>query len=186
MKNADVSVDYRSESELSPYVSIVLQDIRFGVDKQVKRFHHIKCYDYVAIVALTRSGHVPIVSQHRVAVGETTWELPAGLCDQDLTPAEHAVNELREECGLEASRWIPLPPLFTDTGRIENKLWSFVALDCVPSSTASHQFGAHEDEGLTTKMVRVEDFILLAEQGGLSHAGHLGVVLMARQFLLGS
>ncbi len=51
-------------------------------------------------VLITRGRQVLGVRQERVAVGRTTWEIPAGLIDPGETPAAAAAREAAEEVQL--------------------------------------------------------------------------------------
>ena len=58
----------------------------------------------VAVVPLLPGGKVLLVRQHRYAVGEDTWEIPAGKLDKGERPAACAARELEEETGYRAGR----------------------------------------------------------------------------------
>ena len=64
----------------------------------------------VAIIAVTNSGNLVLVEQHRPPVNQTVIELPAGLVgdltDQPLEDLEQAARrELFEETGYRAEKW---------------------------------------------------------------------------------
>jgi len=59
----------------------------------------------VAMVPLHEDGSVTLVHQYRAAVGDTMWEIPAGMRDvANESPEETAQRELAEEVGLQAGR----------------------------------------------------------------------------------
>lgn len=64
----------------------------------------------VGIVAITRDQRVLLIEQHRVPLGKTVVEIPAGLVGDHAGQVEDdaiaaAVRELREETGFEGSNW---------------------------------------------------------------------------------
>lgn len=73
-----------------------------------------------AVVPVDASGRVCLVRQYRLGVEDFLWEIPAGKLDAGEPPEACAVRELREETGIDASRWTPLgsyvpaPALFTE------------------------------------------------------------------------
>jgi ADP-ribose pyrophosphatase len=97
----------------------------------------LRLADYVCTVALTPAGEFVLVRQYRPAIERMTLELPAGHVDPGETPAESARRELVEETGLTPTRVESLAPLAPDTGRLSNVLWTFLAVDCVPTVPVS-------------------------------------------------
>jgi 8-oxo-dGTP pyrophosphatase MutT (NUDIX family) len=73
-----------------------------------------------AIVAVDAANRVCLVRQYRHGVQDFLWEIPAGKLDAGERPDVCAVRELKEETGVQASRWtslgiyIPAPSLFTE------------------------------------------------------------------------
>ena len=59
----------------------------------------------VGIVALDADLNTWIVGQYRYPLGVYSWEIPEGGGRRDLPPIESARRELREEVGIEATRW---------------------------------------------------------------------------------
>lgn len=58
--------------------------------------------DAVVIIAVDESGeHILLAREFRLAPGEWVYNFPAGLIDDEETPAQSAVRELQEETGLE-------------------------------------------------------------------------------------
>ena len=88
----------------------------------------------VCVLALRDSGknsgglEVLGVSQSRPAVGQETWELPAGLIDEGETPEAAASRELSEETGF-AGRLELITQMFTSPGYSTEKIFLFEAKD---------------------------------------------------------
>src|SRR6266516_2958814 len=71
----------RRTTEVSPWVSIIAREVEFSRGAAPQVYHAVEQPDYISIVALTRSGKIPIVRQYRPALEAYAWELPAGLVD---------------------------------------------------------------------------------------------------------
>lgn len=85
----DVLLSPRNGSELTAYV--------------------LETRDWVNIVPLTPDREVIMVRQYRFAAEEITLEIPGGLIDRaDLSPAEAARREMREETGYDSDRIVEL------------------------------------------------------------------------------
>jgi 8-oxo-dGTP pyrophosphatase MutT (NUDIX family) len=57
------------------------------------------------ILPIHEDGSIILVGQHRVPLGDYSWEIPEGGVPLGIDPLEGARRELREEAGLEASDW---------------------------------------------------------------------------------
>ena len=104
-------------------------------------FYSIRQADYVVIVAFTPEDELLLVRQFRPAVESVTLELPSGLVDHGTTSAA-AMRELMEETGYAAETMTLLGDTFPDIGRLQNRMWCFLAHGCRPVS------GAIVEEGI--------------------------------------
>ena len=113
---------------------------------KIHEFQVLGSPDWVAVIALTRSGDIILVNQYRHGVARLSLELPGGLVKPGQTPEQSAREELEEETGYRASvfeylGWMyPLPALFT------NKFHVYYAANAEPSGT----FNPDETEELET------------------------------------
>src|SRR5687767_5099472 len=92
-------------------------------DADPQPFYSLKLPDYVTIIASTTSGDIVLVRQYRPAVEAVTLELPSGLVDGKDGPEATARRELEEETGYRAAEMVHLGTLYSDTGRLQNRLW---------------------------------------------------------------
>ena len=68
--------------------------------------------DSVAVAALDENQRILLIRQYRHPVRRKSWELRAGLRDQDgESPLETARRELAEETGIRAAAWATLVDL---------------------------------------------------------------------------
>ena len=89
----------------------------------------------VAVLIVRGEGdgaEVLLVSQRRPAVGARTWELPAGLVDEDETPEQAAVRELAEEVGLGGTLQ-KFAEVYSSPGFTDEKVYLFEATELYDS-----------------------------------------------------
>ena len=89
----------------------------------------------VVVAAVDADDNVFLVRQYRHPIGRELLEFPAGTLEPEEEPLAAAKRELREEVGLEAREWTPLPAFFSSPGFVNERLYPFLArnLTKVPS-----------------------------------------------------
>ena len=87
----------------------------------------------VVIIPKTKNGKILMVSQWRHAIQQTLIELPAGHIDDGETPEEAGIRELQEEIGYKPGKLISLSEMWIAPGWCNEKIFSFLALDLIPS-----------------------------------------------------
>lgn len=163
----------RRTTQVSPWMAIIEREVEFSAGAEHQLYHAIAQQDYIAIVALTGDGRIPIVRQYRPALERFTWELPAGLVDKGETPQACCQRELMEETGFATKAVHALGAYAPCTARLSNQVHSFFV-------AAGERASAWQPEaGIDVKLVTP------AELGGLILAGeftlqlHIGALLLA-------
>lgn len=86
--------------------------------------------DAAAVIAFNQDKRMIFVRQHRVAIGQNSLEIPAGLIDPtDDSPLEAAQRELEEETGLAAENWQKIAGFYHSPGFCDEYLYIFEAHD---------------------------------------------------------
>jgi len=85
-----------------------------------------------AVIPIDRHERLTLVRQHRVPVGASMLELPAGFVDANESPLEAARRELAEETGLHGGEWVEVSTFFTSAGFTDETLHLFLATDLDP------------------------------------------------------
>jgi 8-oxo-dGTP pyrophosphatase MutT (NUDIX family) len=125
-------------------------------DGRVSAYELVDHPDAVGIVAVrmerTPGGDVTplvaLVRQARPAIGQETWEIPAGLVDpgEEANPQATAERELREETGYVAGRFVLLHRHYPSPGFMNEAISVYLATDLrhAPGAPAPdpHEIGA--------------------------------------------
>jgi 8-oxo-dGTP pyrophosphatase MutT (NUDIX family) len=97
-------------------VSLVVQDNKWEI---------VEHAEAVAVLVL-REREVLGVMQHRPAINQTTWELPAGLIDEGETPQGAATRELAEEVQLTGDLEL-ITQVYSSPGFTNEKIYIYEA-----------------------------------------------------------
>lgn len=88
------------------------------------------------IVPVLPDGRILMIANHRVSVGETLLELPAGTIDPPEAPQTCAERELTEETGYRAAKLRPLVSFFSSPGICTERMYAFLATGLTAGATA--------------------------------------------------
>src|SRR4026208_2082473 len=84
---------------ISQWMEVIAREVEFTAGAEPEIYHAVSQLDYLAVVALTPDGRIPVVRRYRPAMETCPWELPAGLVERGEAPSVAASRELLEETG---------------------------------------------------------------------------------------
>jgi 8-oxo-dGTP pyrophosphatase MutT (NUDIX family) len=155
-------------------MDVIAREVEFAAGVEPEIYHAVSQRDYLAIVALTPDGRIPIVRQYRPAIEAFTWELPAGLVERGEDPAAAGARELLEETGYPARAVHSLgAPAAACTGRLSNYVHSFFV------QTGERAADFTPEPGLTIALKSPAELAALIKSGAFVQQLHLGALLLA-------
>jgi ADP-ribose pyrophosphatase len=163
----------RRTTAVSPWVSLIAREVEFSRGAAPQIYHAIEQADYISIVALTRTGKIPIVRQYRPALEAFSWELPAGLVERDEDPAEGCRREFLEETGFAARAVHALGDNSACTGRLNNRIHNFFL------EAGQRTNGFKPEPGINVKLVSPAELVRLIRSGAFVSQLHIGALLLA-------
>jgi ADP-ribose pyrophosphatase len=161
----------RRITTVSPWMQIIEREVEFASGDEPHLYHAVAQADYIAIVARTPEGRIPIVRQYRPAVERFTWELPAGMVDEGETPEDCCARELQEETGFAARKVHALGTYAPCTARLSNRIHSFFV--------ETGERGASSEVAIDVKLVSPQELGALILSGEFVLQLHIGAVMLA-------
>ena len=126
----------------------------------------------VVIIPLVDTDHVCLINNHRVAVGKTLIELPAGTLEPPEPPRDTAERELQEETGYRAREFHELPAFFMSPGILNERMHLFVAKGLTPGEHARET-----GEEIENLVVPWDEAVAMAMDGRIEDAKTLVALL---------
>jgi ADP-ribose pyrophosphatase len=163
----------RRVTRVSPWVDLIEREVQVKPGAATESYHAIAQPDYIAIVARTPDGMIPIVRQYRPAVECFTWELPAGMLDKGEAPADCCRRELLEESGYPARTVHALGTHAPCTARLSNRMHSFFV------ETGPRDGLTATEPGIELKLVSPQELGALIRTGDFVLQLHIGALLLA-------
>ena len=127
----------------------------------------------VVILPVLDAGRVVLIRNHRFAVGETLWEVPAGTLEPGEELGVCARRELAEETGYTAERWTYRGFLYASPGVMDEKLHLFIA-EGLTAGTARPE----ADETIEPVTLPLTEAIAMCLSGEIKDAKTVTLLLM--------
>ena len=121
----------KSENILSlgTWLSVRQETVELPSGKQIPTWFILEFPDWINVIAITRDGHFVMEDQYRHALGQTCYELVAGVIDPGETPLQAAQRELAEETGYGKGTWELFMTLSPNPTNHNNLPYTFLARD---------------------------------------------------------
>jgi ADP-ribose pyrophosphatase len=158
---------------ISPWMKVIEREVEFAAGAKPELYHAVGQQDYIAIVAMTPDGKIPIVRQYRPAMERFTWELPAGLVDDGENAGDTCRRELMEETGYPALAVHDLGSFAPCSARLSNRMHSFF-VECGPRAS-----DAAIESGIELKVVTPADLAGMIRSGEFTLQLHIGALMLA-------
>ncbi len=91
-------------------------------------FYVLEYPDWVNVIAITKDGKFVLERQYRHGLGETRYEIPAGVIEEGEQPVDAAKRELYEETGYTGGEWTLLMATSGNASTTNNLSHCFLAV----------------------------------------------------------
>lgn len=130
---------------------------------------------FAVVFALTPDENVVLVRQYKHGAAEILTELPAGMIDEDESPADCAARELAEETGYTGSPPQLIRTFFADPTNATGRFHLFLVRDAVCS--ALPQFDVTEE--IEVELVSIAEVRAMALDGRIAAGSQVAATLVA-------
>ncbi len=124
---------------------------------------------WINVIAITKDGRFVMEDQYRHALGQTHFELVAGVVDEGETPLEAAKRELSEETGFGGGEWKLFMTTSPNPTNHTNLSYTFLATG-VERLSEQHQ---EPTEDIHVDIFTREEVLELLQTGQIIQALHL-------------
>ena len=94
-------------------------------------FYTVTIPDAAMVAAITEDGQILLKLEYRYACKSEVIECPAGMVERGEDILSTAKRELLEETGYESDGWTCLGSTWESTSKLTNRMYLFLAKDCV-------------------------------------------------------
>lgn len=116
-----------------PWFTVRHESLELPDGRRVPDYYVFEYPDWINVVALTRDGRFVMIDQYRHALGDTRYEIPAGVSEpSDASMLAAAQRELAEETGYGGGEWRQLMVTAPNPATQNNLTYSFLATGVEP------------------------------------------------------
>lgn len=160
----------KSEKLLSKgtWMNLRQEEVQLPSGAVVPEWFVLEFPDWVNVIAITKDGDFVMEDQYRHALGQTHYELVAGVIDPGETPLEAAKRELSEETGYGGGEWSLFMTISPNPTNHTNLSYTFLATG-VEKITEQHQ---EPTEDIHVDIFSKEEVLQLLQEGEIIQALH--------------
>ncbi len=115
-----------------PWLTVRRDKVELPDGRVNPEFYVLEYPAWVNVIAITDDGRIIMERQYRHALGETSFEIPAGVAEEGETPLEAAQRELEEETGYVGGEWTQIVEISANPGLMDNLTHCFLAKGVKP------------------------------------------------------
>lgn len=111
-----------------PWFTVRHESLELPDGRRVPDYYVFEYPDWINVTAITRDGRFVLIDQYRHGLGETSYEIPAGVAEpSDASMLAAAQRELAEETGYGGGEWRLLTTLAPNPSTQNNLTHCFLA-----------------------------------------------------------
>ncbi len=111
-----------------PWLTVRHESLELPDGRRVPDYYVLEYPDWINVTAITRDGHFVLIDQYRHGLGETSYEIPAGVSEPtDTSMLAAAQRELAEETGYGGGEWRLLTTVAPNPATQTNLTYCFLA-----------------------------------------------------------
>ena len=111
-----------------PWLTARRDHVKLPTGAENPEFYVLEYPDWVNVIAITKEGEFVMIRQYRHGLGETRYELCAGVSEEDEDPVESARRELYEETGYGGGEWQLWMTISANPSTTNNLTYCFLAI----------------------------------------------------------
>ncbi|MBO6074461.1 MAG: NUDIX hydrolase [Paludibacteraceae bacterium] len=115
--------------KINEWLSVRQETVELPSGRQIPTWFVLEFPDWINVIAITKDGKFVMEDQYRHALGQTCYEIVAGVIDPGETPLEAAKRELSEETGYGGGTWELFMTLSPNPTNHNNLSYTFLARD---------------------------------------------------------
>lgn len=153
---------------LGQWLSVRQECVQLPNGTQIPTWYILEFPNWVNVIAITKDGLMVMEDQYRHGLGETHYELVAGVVDEGETPLQAAQRELSEETGYEGGEWQLYMTLSPNPTNHNNLCYTFLATG-VERRREQHQ---ERTEDIQVDIMTQQEVLQLLREGEIVQALH--------------
>ena len=153
---------------LGPWLSVRQECVELPSGTQIPTWFIFEFPNWINVIAITKDGQMVMEDQYRHGIGETHYELVAGVIDPGETPLQAAQRELSEETGYEGGDWQLYMTLSPNPTNHNNLSYTFLATG-VEKRREQHQ---EKTEDIHVDVLSKQQVLEMLQNGEIIQALH--------------